>query len=191
MSEYSLETVTIDGFRVLKNVRLDGLALINVLVGANGSGKTSVLEALSILCNAADPTEWISMVRRRDFGGLDETPILSLRWCFRQSGNLLEADAMFQGACSMSCTGRFPLRKLRVNCEEIEGVPDTGGLGRMSKERSVVGEHGLGTAIDGRDLDLEPRRGAEISHYMDSDGSLVRSGISIPEFRFNPGLGGQ
>jgi hypothetical protein len=88
---------------------------------------------------------------------------------------------MFQGACSMSCAGKFPLRELRVTCEEIEGVPDAGGLGRLSKERSVVGQHGLGTAIDGRDLDLEPRRGAEINHYVDSDGSLLRSGTSIPD----------
>jgi energy-coupling factor transporter ATP-binding protein EcfA2 len=181
MSELSLETVTIDGFRALKNVRLDGLGLINVLVGANGSGKTSVLEALSILCNAADPTEWISMVRRRDFGGLDETRILSLRWCFRQSGSLLEVDDLFQGECSMTCTGRFPLKNLRVTCEEIEGVPESGGLGRLSKARSVVGRHGVARAVDGRDLDLEPCRGAEITHYVDSDGSLLRSGTLIPD----------
>ena len=36
-------------------VLLDGLGRINVLVGANNSGKTSVLEALSILCNPQNP----------------------------------------------------------------------------------------------------------------------------------------
>ena len=84
MPRYSLDNVTINGFRGLKDLRLEGLGLINVLVGPNNCGKTSVLEALSILCNAFEPFEWVSMVRRRDFGRLDETRIQSLRWCFPQ-----------------------------------------------------------------------------------------------------------
>ena len=79
MPRLSLDNVMIDGFRGLKNFRLDGLGLINVLVGPNDSGKTSVLEALSILCNPLEPSEWMWMVRRRDFGRLDETRIQSLR----------------------------------------------------------------------------------------------------------------
>ena len=45
MSGYSLDNVTIDGFRGLRDLRLDDLGLINVLVGPNNCGKTSVLEA--------------------------------------------------------------------------------------------------------------------------------------------------
>ena len=48
MSNYSLDSVSINGFRGLKDLRLDGLGLINVVVGKNNSGKTSVLEAISI-----------------------------------------------------------------------------------------------------------------------------------------------
>ena len=82
MRKDSLDNVTIDGFRGLRNLRLDELGLINILVGKNDSGKTSVLEALSILCNPLDPFEWVSMVRRRDFGQMDETRVRSLRWRF-------------------------------------------------------------------------------------------------------------
>jgi AAA15 family ATPase/GTPase len=49
MPRYSLDSVTIDGFRGLRNLRLDNLGLINILVGPNNCGKTSVLEALSTM----------------------------------------------------------------------------------------------------------------------------------------------
>lgn len=68
MPRHPLDNVTIDGFRGLRNLRLDDLGHFNILVGANDSGKTSVLEALSILCKPLDPREWAWMVSRRDVG---------------------------------------------------------------------------------------------------------------------------
>ncbi len=82
MAELSLERVGIDGFSGLRGLELDGLGRVNILVGGNNSGKTSVLEALSVVCKPYDPKEWLTMVGRRDFGRLDETIIQSLRWCF-------------------------------------------------------------------------------------------------------------
>lgn len=62
MPKFSLDNVTMDGFRGLRNLHLADLGMINILVGQNDSGKTSVLEALSILCNPLDPSEWARMV---------------------------------------------------------------------------------------------------------------------------------
>jgi hypothetical protein len=107
MPKYSLENVMIDGFRGLRQLRLNGLGQINIVVGENNSGKTSVLEALSILCNAFDPYEWLSVVRRRDFGRLDETPIQSLRWCFPQTGHLVDPELVFEGECRPDATKRW------------------------------------------------------------------------------------
>jgi energy-coupling factor transporter ATP-binding protein EcfA2 len=174
MPRYSLDNVTIDGFRGLKNLRLDNMGLINILVGPNNCGKTSVLEALSILCNATDPFEWVWVVRRRDFGGLDETRIQSLRWCFTQSGELTDPEMMFKGECNMTCDGQFPLTKLRVAYEEMEGVAIDGELGRLAKRRAGDSSRDL-------ELDLEPSRGATISHYVESTGSLLRSGMAVPQ----------
>jgi len=55
MTQLPFEKVFIDGFRGLRNLELDGLGPINILVGGNNSGKTSVLEALSIACNPFEP----------------------------------------------------------------------------------------------------------------------------------------
>ena len=163
MPKYSLDNVTIDGFRGLRNLRLDQLGLINILVGKNDSGKTSVLEALSILCNPLDPSEWAWMVYRRDFGGLDESRLQSLRWCFAQNGKLADPDVLFEGACSMSCDGSFPLRRLEVSCRDI-----IAGLGLQRDEGKSLEPTNegqlrglLGAASD------EPDRGIEIEHLLE------------------------
>lgn len=167
MAKHSLDSVTIDGFRGLKSLRLDGLGLINVVVGPNDSGKTSVLEALSILCNPLEPSEWMRMVRRRDFGRLDETRIQSLRWCFTQSGRLADPEAIFEAACTMTCAGTLGLRKLRATYKEIVREPDQSQAGRRD-EGQVQG--------DGEDeedvVDIQQSRGAEIVHFIDWDPCL-------------------
>jgi hypothetical protein len=44
-----LKSLTIENFRCLKNFKLDNLSRINLLVGKNNSGKTSLLEAITLL----------------------------------------------------------------------------------------------------------------------------------------------
>ncbi len=156
MPLYSLDKIKIDGFRGLRHLALDGLGQITVLVGANNSGKTSVLEALSILCNPLEPFEWSLLVRRRDFGGLDEMRIQSLRWCFYQSGLLRDSERMFKGACEMECEGRFPLRRLRVKYRDILGEP----ANQSRQSREPLSEE------PESEVDIaQPQRGAEIIHY--------------------------
>lgn len=103
MSALSFTQLEIDGFRGLRSLKLDDLGCVNVLVGRNNSGKTSVLEALSILCQPQNPDEWLSMVRRRDFGGLDETIVQSLRWCFTQAIPLTDPEALLEFSCEFKC----------------------------------------------------------------------------------------
>ena len=160
MPKLSLESVSIDGFRGLRNLELKGLGPINLLVGENNSGKTSALEAISILCNPHHPHEWLAMVRRRDFGGLDETRIQSLRWCFRQFGQLADPEFMFDGKCHFECFGAFPLRRLTVEYKDIVGEPNPKEIERFKRSRG-----------SGRPpLEIEEEwRGAELTHFVESD----------------------
>ena len=48
-----LDSLTVRTFKSLEDVTID-LGLVNVFIGANGSGKTNVLEALGVLSAAAD-----------------------------------------------------------------------------------------------------------------------------------------
>ena len=188
MPQHSLDNVSIDGFRGLRNLSLGGLGPLNILVGENNSGKTSVLEALSILCNPYQPLEWLAMVRRRDFGGLDETRIQSLRWCFRQSGELADAEFLFQSHCDMNCSGTFPLRKLRVEYKDIIGHPSKKELEWFVQQRDDLNyEIGSPELIKkqldqflqqrpryaGEALEMDEQwRGAEIAHHVECEPTL-------------------
>ena len=60
-----LNTLTLRGFRGFASYRLSGLARVNLLVGENNSGKTSVLEAVELLASGGDPRVLYNSLRRR------------------------------------------------------------------------------------------------------------------------------
>ena len=47
---FALDRLTIQRFRGLRDLTLSGLGRVNLLVGPNNSGKTSVLEAIALFC---------------------------------------------------------------------------------------------------------------------------------------------
>jgi predicted ATPase len=155
MTALSFTQVEIDGFRGLRSLNLDGLGRVNILVGRNNSGKTSVLEALSILCQPQNPDEWLSMVRRRDFGGLDETIVQSLRWCFTQIGALTDPEILVDANCEFKCNGSFPLRRLSARYSEFMGEPSPDEIRSSFAHRFRLGNKVMDSTI---------MRGAELSH---------------------------
>ena len=60
-----LSHVNIRGYRGLREFSLNGLGRVNLLVGSNNCGKTSILEAIQILANAGDPWSLVHGVVRR------------------------------------------------------------------------------------------------------------------------------
>ena len=154
MSELSLSRLGINGFRGLRSLDLHGLGWVNILIGGNNSGKTSVLEALSIVCQPSNPDQWLAMVRRRDFGGLDETRLQSLRWCFRRDLVSPDSDELVEAECEFDCDGRFPLRTLRVRYGEFFGVPSPEEWRRWRNPYRRA-----------PDTAPETMRGAELVHY--------------------------
>jgi hypothetical protein len=60
-----LHEVSVQQFRGLCDFTMSGLGRVNLLVGANNCGKTTVLEALHILLRAGDPSAlWSALYRR-------------------------------------------------------------------------------------------------------------------------------
>lgn len=182
MATHALDAVHINGFRWLRNLRLNALGRVNLLVGRNNSGKTSVLEALSILSNPLYPLEWLNVIRRRDFGGLDESRTQSLRWCLRQSGDGAAQDEGELGGCEMSCRGRFEIPALVVTMREIVGEPLEEETHRTTQGRRV------------RRGEPELQRGVEVSHrvriassellQVTGTGSWVQESVPIWERAF-------
>ncbi len=60
-----IHSIEIDGYRGLKHFEMSNLGRVNLLVGGNNSGKTSVLEALHILMSKGDPLAIWQLLWRR------------------------------------------------------------------------------------------------------------------------------
>lgn len=59
------KSIHIQNFRGLRDLRIEDLGRVNLLVGANNVGKTSVLEALALLHLGSDPIEFLQIATRR------------------------------------------------------------------------------------------------------------------------------
>lgn len=60
-----LRSVHIENFRALREFRMSGLGRVNLLVGTNNCGKTSILEAIHILAERGDAEPAVTMLARR------------------------------------------------------------------------------------------------------------------------------
>ncbi|MEM9453049.1 MAG: AAA family ATPase [Myxococcota bacterium] len=84
------QRVTIGAFRGLRSVELSGCGRVNILVGGNNSGKTSILEALLILANPFSLEQWRGVIELRTawplvdrrFGRVGTNRLDSISWLF-------------------------------------------------------------------------------------------------------------
>lgn len=86
-SAHFAQSIDINSFRGLKDVSFENLQQVNLLVGENNSGKTSILEAIAVLYAANDLWQWldVSMVREvRSFAsGPNGISVFdTIRWMF-------------------------------------------------------------------------------------------------------------
>jgi len=125
MAIRSLKSVKIHQFRGLRDLELKDLGQINLFVGINNSGKTSVLEALSIYCHPLDIRVWLNTARQREQEyRISRTPSLdALQWLFAHEPPF-DGGQLSTGAISISGTGTesFPVRKIKATYGEIEGM---------------------------------------------------------------------
>lgn len=61
-----ISTLGIEGFRALRQLKIEGLGRVNLLTGRNNTGKSSVLEALRILVAEASPAVMLDILRYRE-----------------------------------------------------------------------------------------------------------------------------
>ena len=66
-----MESFEVENFRSLKHLKLEKLARVNLLVGKNNSGKTSVLEALYCLTGISTPIWFETITRERELSLLN------------------------------------------------------------------------------------------------------------------------
>ncbi|KEO83250.1 AAA family ATPase [Tumebacillus flagellatus] len=136
--------VKIESFRGIRDLHLEGLGAVNLIVGGNNTGKTSVLEALELLCNPLSVEQFIETSMGRD--RMLDSPVdvdSSVEWLFplliksNQEGegpidrDFIRLTAVIQGeehSYTASCLGPFRLgwsrngnfeKSLKVNIEHL------------------------------------------------------------------------
>jgi hypothetical protein len=77
------KSIRIQNFRGLGDLRIDDLGRVNLIVGANNVGKTSLLEALWLFQDAGNPSLTIDLARLRWHDPLPRTPELLWHGLFR------------------------------------------------------------------------------------------------------------
>lgn len=60
-----IHSIEIKGYRALNNFSLENLGRINLIVGKNNTGKTSILEALNLLLTRSEPAVFWNTIARR------------------------------------------------------------------------------------------------------------------------------
>ena len=70
-----IETLAIERFRALRQLKIEGLGRVNLITGRNNTGKSSVLEALRILASDASPSVIYEILhfREEDAGEMEES----------------------------------------------------------------------------------------------------------------------
>jgi AAA15 family ATPase/GTPase len=115
----------ISGYRGLEIAELSQLGAVNIFVGNNNSGKTSLLEAISILCNPLDPFRWLEVSQRRLYFG--RSPIAfrpdleAMKWIFPQKIGSFSSES-YQGQMLIKSSGNTPVSEIEARLVEIYGV---------------------------------------------------------------------
>ncbi len=167
MTTRNLENITIHQFRGLKELELKDLGQINLLVGVNNSGKTSVLEALSIYCNSLDLRNWIITATAREGNPLttSPTPILTLlRWLFVQ-----EKHSM--GIITITGDGKFAVKKIKVTYEEIEDIFSQKQSRRLNSLERLAEIVGTEYQLTNEEDILQSRKGLNLKIELNDDQS--------------------
>lgn len=80
--EHFLQRLDIRHFRGLHELSFDGFGAINLLVGQNNSGKTSVMEALMLILRPGDSRNWINLLAARDASGGGQSRKQAAEWLY-------------------------------------------------------------------------------------------------------------
>lgn len=150
-----IETFHVGSFRGLEDVTLENAGQINLIVGGNNSGKTSLLEALAVYASPTDIGEWANIARMREVRAFINpkrdtglSAVDALRWLFpqRQSADW-ERDPRHM---RLEASGSIEIRKLSAECEPIYGIPPEPRfpLSRMDRESELVASDGWHLTVD-------------------------------------------
>lgn len=117
MEALPLHSLNIAQFRGLQDLKLENFGRLNLLVGSNNAGKTSVLDALALFCRPLDIANWRETARGREVKSARTPETEPFKWLFPQ---FLESTMPNPHSIWIHGTGAFPGRRLMAQYEEFQ-----------------------------------------------------------------------
>ncbi len=152
-----LDSLHVEGFRGLKSLEVERLARINLFVGMNQSGKTSLLDAVQILLDRGSPRTLYECQARRD-----ERFVVR----YHEDGSQTVAprlDTLFHGA-KLRPGARFKVRANAVEALSVDIAVEANGAVSLPK---LHGDRGLpGWAEAWSRLAICVRTGADAERHL-------------------------
>jgi hypothetical protein len=112
-----ISSIQIDGYRGFEHFEMSGLERVNLLVGTNNSGKTSVLEALYLLTSLGDPWSLWHVLWRRGERSPERNPQNTAEM---DIAHLFHGHEFHLGACfTLSAKNQTPERQVKFAVGEM------------------------------------------------------------------------
>jgi energy-coupling factor transporter ATP-binding protein EcfA2 len=109
-----LQKLSLNAFRGVSGLVLENLTPVSLVVGANNSGKSSILEAAGLLLRPPEPTQWIAAVRHRDA----DMSLVDGLWSLFPGSQGVSADDLLQESAPLLLEAQIggAMRRVRASC---------------------------------------------------------------------------
>jgi hypothetical protein len=119
-----IQRLSLFAYRSITGLVLDGLTPVSLVVGANNSGKSSILEAAGLPLRPADANQWVSEVRQCDVDMALVDGLLSLFPELRKPAGAKKATLGVMAAIFKPGTPtQVSLEANRWVCEQTQALP--------------------------------------------------------------------
>jgi AAA15 family ATPase/GTPase len=131
-----LHEISIHNYRSFKNFQINGLAQVNLIVGSNNSGKTSLLEAIYLLVNQNNPQSLLDLLDNRGEIGSSKGSTLSssgkltprsyqIKHIFPNHQLNFEQGIDIQSISDRSLSLHIELSPITLQSEPLEDISET------------------------------------------------------------------
>ncbi|GAC1447377.1 MAG: AAA family ATPase [Ktedonobacteraceae bacterium] len=118
-----IKDFTIERFRGLRDLKMENLGQINLFVGNNNSGKTSVLEAASLFCDPLNSRRWYDIGSQRELPNTPRTLLIDrLIWLFPRE-NVDNHNLFLENTqIALLASGNSPITKVTATYEKFTEI---------------------------------------------------------------------
>jgi len=214
MSDHFFKSVKIENFRGIKSLEISDLARVNLFVGKNGCGKTSVLESVFLLAGISNPNLIVGRQNARGVGLVEGSDMRDFFYNRNHERGLVLSSTQTQGRRNLEILPLYgnPQRKQAglIQTGEIQagGIPAvfpvngdlenfSFGMGAAGTGQTLMGLGYQFTVSDGgagqdksykAGIYLTGIGGSEITSFLDNNYKESLKGLYLGKSGYNPGF---